>query len=273
MQIQAMLPAPVEFHDDQNLIELGLDSLQMMRMVNKWRKEGVKVTFAELIASPHLSDWWALLQKNSPAPSSLIDNNIAVQEQTVQAQEETNSPFALTDVQYAYWIGRQDDQPLGGVGCHAYLEIDGTGVEHGRLQVAWEQLFRHHPMLRVRFLADGLQEVLNTPYTTTVPVHDLRLYAEDELALKLESIRGRLSHRRLAVEKGEVAGLELSLLPEGRTRLHFDIDLLVADVQSLHILLRDLAAAYARGCQPAAPAHWSFASYLQHEIQHRTSER
>ncbi|MDN9011168.1 non-ribosomal peptide synthetase [Brevibacillus laterosporus] len=272
-QILAMLPAPVEFDDDQNLIELGLDSLQMMRMVNKWRKEGVKVTFAELIAAPYLSDWWALLQKNSPAPSSIKDNNIAVQEQPVQAQEETDSPFALTDVQYAYLIGRQDDQPLGGVGCHAYLEIDGTGVGHGRLQNAWEQLFMHHPMLRARFLADGQQEVLSTPYTKTVPVHDLRLYAEDELTLKLESIRARLSHRRLAVEKGEVAGLELSLLPEGRTRLHFDIDLLVADVQSLHILLRDLAAAYARGCQPAAPAHWSFASYLQHETQQRASDR
>ncbi|XOS92270.1 phosphopantetheine-binding protein [Brevibacillus laterosporus] len=62
-QIQAVLPSPVEFADDQNLIELGLDSLQMMRMVNKWRKEGVKVTFAELIAAPRLSDWWAFLQK------------------------------------------------------------------------------------------------------------------------------------------------------------------------------------------------------------------
>ncbi|RFB33980.1 non-ribosomal peptide synthetase [Brevibacillus sp. VP] len=267
-QIQAVLPAPVEFADDQNLIELGLDSLQMMRMVNKWRKEGVKVTFAELIAAPRLSDWWAFLQKNSPAPSLVEENNIAS-----QAQEDTNSPFPLTDVQYAYWIGRRDDQPLGGVGCHAYLEIDGEGVEHGRLETAWGQLLMHHPMLRARFLTDGQQEVLSVPFTKTVPVHDLRFYSEDELTQKLESIRTRLSHRRLKVEEGEVSGLELSLLPAGRTRLHFDIDLLVADVQSLHILLRDLAAAYARGCQPTAPVHWSFANYLKHETQHRVSDR
>ena len=50
----------------------------------------------------------------------------------------------------------------------------------------------------------------------------------------------------MAIDQGEVARLQLSLLPNGKTRLHFDIDLLVADVQSFQIILRDLAAAYSR---------------------------
>lgn len=267
-QIKAVLPSPVEFDDDQNLIELGLDSLQMMRLVNKWRRDGSTVTFAELITAPRLSEWWPLLNKDNTANSGADECT-----KGIERYENVQGPFPLTDVQYAYWIGRRDDQPLGGVGCHAYLEIDGKDVEPERLRAAWEQLLMHHSMLRASFLADGQQEVLDFPFTKAVPVHDLRLYMEDELTLELDRIRNRLSHRRLAVEAGEVAGLELSLLPGGRTRLHFDIDLLVADVQSLHIILRDLAAAYARGCRPAAPLNWSFAEYVEQEARRRISDK
>ncbi len=269
-QIQSMLPGAVEFADEQNLIELGLNSLQMMRMVNKWRKEGAKVTFAELIASPRLGDWWALLQKSSQRATEPA--NAKASQAKPQTAEAGKAPFALTDVQYAYWIGRQDDQPLGGVGCHAYLEIDGTGVEHGRLLAAWQKVLRGHPMLRARFLADGRQEVLDAPYEKAIPVHDLRALAEHEQEQELMRIRERISHRKLAVELGEVAGLELSLLTGDRTRLHFDLDLLVADVQSLHIILRDLAAAYGRELDPAAPAEWSFARYLQQESERRAAD-
>lgn len=40
---------------------------------------------------------------------------------------------------------------------------------------------------------------------------------------------------------GQVAELGISLLPEDKLRMHFDIDLLVADMQSLQIIFRDLA--------------------------------
>jgi yersiniabactin nonribosomal peptide synthetase len=238
MQVKTMLPVPIEFDDDDNLIELGLDSLKIMRIVNKWRRAGSMVTFAELIEAPSLRDWWSLLQKNNTEFS--VVSEVATE---IEAHGDENQPFSLTDVQHAYWFGRRDDQPLGGVGCHAYLEIDGKGVEPQRLESAWIQLLTHHSMLRARFLANGQQEVVDTPLRKALLVHDLRLYSESELTLELKRIRNRLSHRRLLVEKGEVAGLELSLLPDGYTRLHFDIDLLVADVQSLQIIIRDLAAA------------------------------
>lgn len=267
-QIKSMLPSPVEFEADQNLIELGLDSLQIMRLASKWRREGANVTFADLISSPFLKDWWSLLQNQQPVIPEESDSS-----QIGERLGELNAPFPLTDVQYAYWIGRREDQPLGGVGCHAYLEIDGQHVDAIRLESAWMQILEHHPMLRAKFLEDGRQEVCSIPFSKELYVHDLRHYEQKELVLELTKIRNRLSHRRLSVEKGEVAGLELSLLPEGRTRLHFDIDLLVADVQSLHIILRDLAAAYARGCAPKAPENWSFAAYLQKDSSRRYRDK
>ncbi|MDR0269648.1 non-ribosomal peptide synthetase, partial [Paenibacillus sp.] len=277
-QIKSLLPTPVDLEDDHHLIELGLDSLQMMRLVNQWRKDGAKVTFAELIASPRLGDWWSLLQQ-SDVSSISNGSTVQVREEDEGVKEltvldlETDKPFPLTDVQYAYWIGRRQDQPLGGVGCHAYLEMDGKGIEPERLEAAWMQLLRHHSMLRAKFLADGTQEIMDEPYTKSLVVHDLRLCSDDELEKKLGEIREQLSHRCLAVEKGEVAGLELSLLPGGHSRLHFDIDMLVADVQSLYLILRDLTAAYAKGIRPAAPPEWNFANYLKEETARREASK
>ena len=53
-------------------------------------------------------------------------------------------PFPLTDVQSAYLIGREQDQVLGGVGCHAYFEIIGHQVDIEKLNQAWNELQRIH---------------------------------------------------------------------------------------------------------------------------------
>lgn len=59
--VQAFVQTPLEDKLDANLIELGLDSMHMMRLVNQWRKQGAKVTFSKLIEQPVLSDWITLL--------------------------------------------------------------------------------------------------------------------------------------------------------------------------------------------------------------------
>lgn len=48
---------PGAIGQDANLVHLGLGSLEMMRLVNRWRREGVKVSFRELAAEPTLGAW------------------------------------------------------------------------------------------------------------------------------------------------------------------------------------------------------------------------
>ncbi|WP_153018631.1 AMP-binding protein, partial [Marichromatium gracile] len=252
-QVCALLPLPAaEVAAEDNLIALGLDSLHVMRLVSQWRRAGAEIGFAELIERPTLAAWQGLLGA-APAPTAPTPT---------APRHDPAAPFALTDVQHAYWIGRQDGQPLGGVGCHAYLELDGDALDPARLDAAWRALLAHHPMLRARFDDQGRQRIAAQSGCAPLTVHDLRTLDPASRARRLETIREALSHRRLAVERGEVAGLALSLLPEGRGRVHLDLDLLVADVESLRILLRDLARLYAADAPPAAPAGWSFADYL-----------
>lgn len=266
LQVRPLLSNPGRaLGDDDDLIEAGLDSLQVMRLVASLGQAGVAVTFSTLIERPTLAAWWALISATAPTAIKETEANAA-------NGADDGTPFALTDVQHAYWIGRRDDQPLGGVGCHAYLELDGRHVDPNRLAAAWGRVRQSHGMLRARFHEDGSQSIGPLDHAvTSLPVHDLRGNAPEAVDAALAATRDRLSHRRLAVEMGEVAGLELSLLPGGATRIHFDLDLLVADVHSLHLLLRDLAAAYARDAAPPAPAGWSFAAYLADEERRKAA--
>ena len=127
----------------------------------------------------------------------------------------------------------------------------GGNIDPERLEKAWNVLQYHHPMLRACFLEDGTQKILDKPYCEKIKVHDFSRMSSEEAEAMAVSVRERLSHRKLKIEEGEVAGIELTLFPENRARMHVDMALLVADVQSLQILLRDLAAAYRGESLPA----------------------
>lgn len=100
-------------------------------------------------------------------------------------------------------------------------------------------------------MEDGTQKIQDKPYCETIKVHDFSKMSSAEAEKMAISVRERLSHRKLKIEEGEVAGIELTRFPENKARLHVDMALLVADVQSLQILLRDLAAAYRGEILPA----------------------
>ncbi|MET8183649.1 phosphopantetheine-binding protein [Streptomyces sp. NPDC005336] len=56
--VAAMIGAePDAIAPADNLIHLGLGSLEMMRLVNRWRRDGLPVSFRELAAEPTLDAW------------------------------------------------------------------------------------------------------------------------------------------------------------------------------------------------------------------------
>ncbi len=227
----------------ENLIEYGLNSIMVMQISAKLRKCGFKIPFVKLMEQPTLAHWEDLLSKSSLKP---------VGRRKDEKVKEVSSPFALTDVQYAYYVGRREEQVLGGVSCHAYMEFDGEALDADRLQAAWKVLLMHHPMLRAKFFGDGMQEIMAEPYTTEITLVDLREESHDVICAKLEALRADRSHRKLRVELGEVAALALVQLPDEKRRMILDVDLLVADVASIGILLDDLACAYENGALEGA---------------------
>ena len=85
----------------------------------------------------------------------------------------TNEPFPLTEIQQAYWLGRQAGRPLGGVATHSYLELEVTDLDLARLESALGVLIGRHDALRTVVRPDGRQQVLADVPAYRIAVADL----------------------------------------------------------------------------------------------------
>ncbi|AZG46286.1 non-ribosomal peptide synthetase [Gordonia insulae] len=284
--------APDEIDHDTDLIGLGLDSIRMMKIAGGWRKRGHRLNFAQLAAEPTVDAWAAILAASAPAtedptagrstggkstagkstavlpaeaaePGTVAGATVEDDAEVIAAQGEQ---FALAPMQHAYWIGRTEAAELGGVAAHLYVEFDGAGLDPDRLRTAMHALVAVHPMLRARFLPDGTQQIVPELSHEPVRVIDLRSASDAAVEVGLAMTRDTKSHQMLDVAAGQVIDLTLTLLPDGRHRVHVDIDMLAADAMSYRVLLADLVALYDGGT-PAAPTT-TYRDYLQHRADH-----
>ncbi|WP_234787117.1 condensation domain-containing protein, partial [Mycolicibacterium fortuitum] len=221
-------------HPGSNLIGQGLDSIRMMTLAGRWRRQGIAVDFAALAAAPTIEAW-----------SELVTASPRADEPAPPADAEPSGegePFPLAPMQHAMWVGRQDNQQLGGVAGHLYVEFDGGPIDPDRLRAAANRLALRHPMLRVRFSADGTQRIAAADECGDFPVSVVDLRDQrDPVEPRLAALREAKSHQQL---DGAVFELAVTLLPDGRSRLHVDLDMQAADAMSYRTLMADLAALY-----------------------------
>ncbi|WP_199255569.1 non-ribosomal peptide synthetase [Mycolicibacterium mengxianglii] len=239
-ELLGVTPEAVDPHAD--LIACGLDSIRMMALSGRWRKQGIDVGFAALAEEPTVAAWIALIGDRLPPAPAPTAEEIA----PAVDVDDLGEPFPLAPIQHALWVGRNSDQELGGVAAHLYVEFDGHGVDPDRLRTAARALSERHPMLRVQILPDGTQRISDRVLEPKIT--DLRHLDTAAAQVQLEVIRDHKSHQIL---DGEVLELALTLLPEGRTRVHVDLDMQAADAVSYRNFMADLAVLYKSRQLPA----------------------
>ncbi|MDB5102281.1 MAG: thioester reductase, partial [Cyanobacteria bacterium RYN_339] len=222
-------------HDD--FFALGGHSLLAMRLVDTMRtrlglEPGLRALFLH------------------PTPAGLATQLAPAAAAPVLLRGDLAAPFPLTEVQEAYWVGRQ----TAGVSAHAYVEFEPLNLDLAKLQAALDALVRRHPQLRAVISADGRQQVLPDVPAFPVDVHDLRSFAPAVQAERLESLRAELAHAVRPADRWPLFGVTVALLDDHRTRLHLGFDALIADAASLGILARELGALLLGEALPPAPA-------------------
>lgn len=257
--VAAMLAIPAdEVGDDVNLIELGMDSITMMRLAGRWQRAGLNISFSDLVATPTVAAWQGLVARRR-GHTGITGHSANA------AQTDESAPFRLTPMQHAYWVGRSPGQRLGGVAAHFYYEFDGARVEPTRLEAAVRALIARHGMLRVQIRDDGYQQVLSDHRWPGLQVHDLRAVRSDEAENFLADLRRRLSTQEMDAAAGQVLDVHLSLLPDairaGGTRVHIDLDMIPADALSVQTLFTDLALLYDHPEAQLPPLEYSFPRY------------
>ncbi|WP_033206175.1 non-ribosomal peptide synthetase [Gordonia terrae] len=233
---------PESIDPEQDLIAQGLDSLRMMRLAGTWRKRGIDIDFARLAAQESLDPDQDLIAQG-------LDSLRMMRLAGTWRKRGIDIDFArlaaqpLAPMQHAYWIGRSDSHAFGNVAAHLYIEFDGSDVDPERFAAAMSALMERHPMLRVRVLPDGTQEI-GPAHPEAIAVHDLRSHSAEMVEQILAAKRADGTHRTLPVDEGAVIRAELSLLPANSARVHLDVDMIAADAMSYRVLVDDFARLY-----------------------------
>ena len=250
-------PAEVGVHDD--FFELGGDSLRATRLTVLVRQSlGIEVPLRELFEAPTVAGLAAAVAKASGRPLAPTLPPL------VPDPERRYEPFAMTEVQQAYWVGRTGAFELGNVATHSYLEIETAGIDLDRFQNALRRLIERHDMLRAVMLPDGRQRILPPsqvpPYE--IAVLDLRRHCAAEAEQALAEVRGELSHQVLDPERWPLFEIRATRLADGKTRFHLSRDALIYDAWSTFVLERELALFYLRPEQRVEPLEISFRDYV-----------
>ncbi|MEQ8973608.1 MAG: amino acid adenylation domain-containing protein [Coleofasciculus sp. C1-SOL-03] len=197
-----------------------------------------------------------LLHHNSMSVSSTALPTI------VPAPEQRYEPFPLTDMQYAFWVGRSGILELGNVANHGYYEIEGKDLNVEGLNWALQQLIERHDMLRVVVLPDGQQQVQKTVPPYQMKVVDLRGKTENVVGETLADIRDRLSHQVIPADHWPLFEFCATRLDQGRVRLHISYDLQVFDAWSLFRLFDEWVQLYQNPDAALPPIELSFRDYV-----------
>jgi amino acid adenylation domain-containing protein len=242
---------------EDNFFELGGHSLLAAQIANRMQNLfNVELPLRSLFEAPTIKGMAAKvarqkqLDRPAPAPAQIVKDDASRHE-----------PFPLTDIQHAYWLGRTDAFELGSVPCQIYVELDFQDLNLERLNSAVERLIDRHPMLWSAILPYGTQRVLPRARPWQVEVIDLRGNDPQAVSAKLAAMREALSHQVLPADQAPLFRIQATQM-DGKTRLHCNLDMMIADARSLQIMAEELSAFYEDGDAVLPPLDLTFRDYV-----------
>jgi amino acid adenylation domain-containing protein len=256
----------VGVHDD--FFALGGHSLLATRLVHAINQRmSARLSLRDLFRHPVLADLAARLAGgDGDAAAAYVFPPL----QPDPAAE--HQPFPLTDIQQAYWVGRESSIELGGVGAHGYSELRLAEFDEQRFCRALDRLIARHGMLRAVFDADGSQRVLPDVPPYRMPRLDLRGLPAEVAEARLAELREQMSHRVFDAGSWPLFEFALTVLDD-ELRLHVGIDGLIVDVASSQILERELSLLYTDPDAELPPLTVSFRDYVLAERALRDTAR
>lgn len=254
------LKVPIDaLNAGHSLAGLGVDSLTAMRIWGDVELFVQKSLSTDLLWDSVTIDH--LVRRIEELPPATESEEARAPRITPDAERRFES-FALTDVQRAYWLGRQASLDLGSSACHFYCEYEPVGLDVERLTHAWRRVVERHDMLRAIVTNDGQQRVMAHVPAVEIAVVDLRDAGRPTIEETLERVRRSMSHSVRSVHEWPLFDIRVHRLPDGKLRLHLSIDLLVADAVSLLILQRDWMRFYREPNQESQPVAFTFRDWI-----------
>ena len=220
---------------EENLFDLGIDSLVMVDIVNKINKElKVKVTYNQFIRKGTIKELAIMISGDKSNVSEQL-----VYPTITPDPENMYESFPLTEVQTAYLMGRSEIFDIGNTSTHGYMEIE-TKLDISRLNIAIKKVFEKHPMLRAVFDDENSQRILKNVPEYTIEYEDLSAIDSDGQKDRIIKERERMSHYMFDPKKWPLVELKVFKLSEDTNYLFLGLDMLIADGASIQIFMNEL---------------------------------
>lgn len=148
----------------------------------------------------------------------------------------------LTDMQYSFYVSRSNNKEKIKC-CHAYFEFEKINIDIEKLKYAYKKVFEENFILR-SVIINGKQKILNKSRYDKVNVFDFSKESNENIDNQLDKVRNILKYRLMKVDKGQAIGLTVCILNSGKSRIIYDVDLMILDVQSMLYLLDEISEIY-----------------------------
>ncbi len=224
---------------NDRFFEVGGNSIQIMQIVYEIQKQfSVLYQFKDFVEQQTIRS--IALYLDDKAKSEQIQQLPEI----IPEQQNLHEPFSLTNVQLAYYLGRNSQFELGGISTHAYHELL-TQLDIKRLNYCLNLMIKRHPMLRTVFLKNAQQQVLKSTPEYIVVIHDLRSETSQKREHILATERERMSHFVFDPSQWPLFEIVAFRFSDNDYLLCISFDLLIMDAFSLDILTNEISTLYA----------------------------
>lgn len=232
----------------ENFFDLGGDSILSIQIANRARTLGLHFGPGDILEFPTVESLLAALESRAgqrDAAAQPEEDLASIYASALEIRpDEAFLPFPLTDIQHAYWVGRNAGNNSGNVAAHAYEEFECADLDLARLEQALNALIAQHDMLRAVMTHDGMQRVLPHVPRYIIDTNDFSQLKPKDAVAQLTALREQKSHQLMPCDQWPLFDISASRLPDGTVRLHVSFDLLIMDAWSITLFWRELEERY-----------------------------
>ncbi|WP_379162638.1 AMP-binding protein [Paenibacillus sp. sgz5001063] len=249
---------------ESDFFQSGGDSLRAMRMMGELTcKYGIHIEMSSFLENPVFSNLIRLANTSHTTNLPVFENLPA---------DQQLEPFELNENQQALWIGRGSDFQYGGVGCQGYFEWEVEDLDCDRFVRAIGMLVDRHPTLRMTIDDAGCQRVGTVDGRQAVEFIDLSQLLPIEINNEINKIRCRMANDEIGTAKWPLFRFVVSRISAQSSRIHFCIDLLIADAWSIfQVIIPDLIDLYIKENPELPRIQTTFQDYVVYRYKVKQS--
>lgn len=250
-----------------NFFELGINSIDLMQLKNAISKNlGVDISFKDILKADNIRSLAVYLSNKDNRTKEVLVSHYT--SDPVHRYEK----FPLTDLQFAYLMGRENNIELGGIGTHSYVEIK-TKIDMQRFNKSLQKLIIHQPMLHTLIYSDGQQQVMENIPEYNIPIVDLSKISEKRKEEYLLKERAAMSHYVFQPDQFPLFDFRAYKISEETHYLFVGFDLLIADGASMLIMTKELLEFYKNPDLELPEINFTFRDYVLASNKFKESEK